>query len=171
MKNSRWFVFCAAVLGGAALVGCGKAAPDGFPETQPFTVKVVDGGKGIEGVQVTLAHADPKGVGAVAGTTNSSGVAKMTTTFKNFTADGAPAGEYRVQCVKDPVVDHWKTDAEMSAMSPGERTAYFEEWKAKCDEQPREVPKALGNYDATPLTATVAAGGGELVVDVAEYAE
>ena len=171
MRKLRWFGLCASFLCGAAFVGCGKAAPDGFPETQAFTVKVVDGGKGIEGVQVTLAHSDPKGVGAVAGTTNSSGVAKMTTTFKNFTADGAPTGEYRVQCVKDPVVDHWKTDEEMAAMSPGERTEYFNEWQAKCDELPREVPKKLGNYDATPLTATVASGGGELVVDVAEYAE
>lgn len=171
MRKLRWLGLCAAILGGAVFGGCGKTAPDGFPETHPFTVKVVDGGKGIEGVQVTLAHSDSNGVGAVAGTTNSSGVAKISTTFKNFTAAGAPAGEYRVQCVKDPVVDHWKTDAEMAAMSPGERTEYFEEWKAKCDELPREVPKALGNYDATPLTATVAAGGGELVVDVAEHAE
>ena len=171
MRKLRWLGLCAAILGGAVFVGCGKTAPDGFPETHPFTVKVVDGGKGIEGVQVTLAHSDSSGVGAVAGTTTSSGVAKISTTFKNFTAAGAPAGEYRVQCVKDPVVDHWKSDAEMAAMSPGERTEYFEEWKAKCDELPREVPKALGNYDATPLTATVAAGGGELVVDVAEHAE
>lgn len=161
----------ALLLTGAAFVGCGKAAPEGFPELQPFTVKVVDGGKGIEGVQVSLANLDPKGVGSVAGKTNSSGVATMKTTFKNHTADGAPTGEFRVICIKDPVVEDWKTDDEIAKMSPGEREAYGKEKDAKRDEMPREVPKTLSLYDQTPVQTTVSAGGGEFVVDVAEYAE
>lgn len=147
-------------------VGCSKPAPDDMPETVPFTVKVVNGSKGIADVQVVMEN--PTGTGAVAGTTNSSGVAEMKTTYKNFTAKGAPVGEYKVRCIKDPVVDHWKTEEEITAMDLGERQAYFDEWAAKCEEQPREVPKILKEYDACPCSTKVEAGG-QYVIDVSEY--
>jgi len=151
---------------GALAVGCGKTAPEGMPATVPFTVKVVDGSKGIADVQVVLES--ETAIGSVAGTTNSSGVAVIKTTYKNFTANGAPTGEYKVRCIKDPVVDHWKTQDEISAMDLGERQAYFDEWKAKCDELPREVPLILNDFDNCPCKTTVA-DGGEYVVDVSEY--
>ncbi len=151
-----------------AAVGCGKKAPEGMPETVPFKVKVTSGGKGVADVQIELVN--PKIQGSIAGSTNSSGVAEIKTTFKNFTADGAPVGDYRVRLRKDPLVEHWKTDEEILAMGVGERAEYYAEFEAKCDELPREVPKILGDYDGTPLTATVS-DGGEVEFDVAEHAE
>lgn len=165
--SSLFFCGVLALLIGANVVGCGKRAPEGFPEVQPFKVKVVDGSKGIAGVQVTFSS--PQAAGAIAGTTDSSGLATMKTTLKNYTASGVPTGEYRVCCLKDPVVDHWKTDDEMMKMSIPDREAYFAEWQAKCDALPREVPKELGSYDHSPASTTVAAGGGELTIDVAAY--
>ena len=152
----------------AATAGCGKSAPDGMPETVPFSVKVVDGSKGIADVQVVMDS--EAGVGAVSGTTNSSGVAEMKTTFKNFTAKGVPVGDYKVRCIKNPTVDHWKTEEELNKMDLGERQAYFDEWQKKNEALDREVPKILEDFDNCPCKTTVS-GEGEFVVDVAEYKE
>lgn len=166
MKNT--FLLCCAFFSAACLTlaGCGKSAPDGMPETVPFSVKVVDGSKGIADVQVVMDS--EAGVGAVSGTTNSSGVAEMKTTFKNFTAKGVPVGDYKVRCIKNPTVDHWKTEEELNKMDLGERQAYFDEWQKKNDELEREVPKILEDFDNCPCKTSVS-GEGEFVVDVAEY--
>ena len=86
-------------------------------------------------------------------------------------AKGAPAGDYRVQVEKEPLAEHWKTPEEQSKMSKPEKDAYLDEWLAKCAELPREVPKIWNDYDKTPLTATVPAGGGEVTFDVEGKAE
>ena len=66
--NRTSLLRCAALaaLVCAAASGCGKSAPDGMPETVPFSVKVVDGSKGIADVQVVMDS--EAGVGAVSGT-------------------------------------------------------------------------------------------------------
>ena len=156
-----------AVLGLAALlvcavIGCGAKKPADMPETVPFTVKVVDGGKGIEGVHVFFIYDKNPSISAV---TDSSGVAQMSTSLQQYTAKGAPVGDYRVTCTKDPMVEHWKTAQERALMSPGDASAYMKEWQAKCDELPREIPKIWSDFDKTPLKCTVTAGG-EVVFDV-----
>ena len=157
------FLFALACV---TLVGCKESAPDGMPDTVPFTVKVVDSSKGIADVQVIMNS--PTATGSVAGTTNSSGVAVMQTTFKNFTKKGVPTGEYKVLCVKSPTVDHWKTEEELNQMDMGTRQAYFDECEKKNEELEREVPKILESFDNSPYSVTVS-GEGEFVVDVAEY--
>ncbi len=137
-----------------------------MPETVPFTVKVVDGSKGIADVQIVMDS--ESGTGAVSGTTDSSGVAVMKTTYKNYTAKGVPTGDYKVRCIKNPTVDHWKTEEELNQMDMGERQAYFDEWSKKNDELPREVPKILEDFDKSPISTTVS-GEGEFVVDVSQY--
>ena len=143
-----------------AFSGCGPAAPADMPETVPFTVKVISlDGKPVADAQIVMTNQDSKAPGAVAGTTNASGVATITTTHKNFTAKGAPVGEYRVQVVKNPQAEHWKTQDEIAMMDLGERAAYMEEWEAKSNELPREVPAEWCSFDGTPLTASVTSGG------------
>lgn len=157
-----------AVMACVLIGGCGKSAPSDMPATVPFKVKVVNGGKGIADVQVVMNN--PTGTGAVSGTTNSSGVAEMKTTYKGFTAKGVPTGEYKVNCIKDPEVEDWKTTEEINAMSLGERQQYFDEKDEKRDALPREVPKILKSYDDTPCSITVSEAG-EYVIDVAEYSD
>ena len=155
---------CALVAAVAtSLTGCGPKKPDGMPEVYPFTVKVVDGSTPIADVQVFFIY-DGKCV--VAGTTDAKGVATMQTTLQNYTEKGAPAGEYRVTCTKDPLAEHWKTPEEISKLPLGEQMEYQKEWQAKCDELPREIPIIWKNFDKTPLTAEVTAQGGEVVFDV-----
>jgi hypothetical protein len=163
MKNRILYALLVAVLAGVALPGCKAKKPDGMPELVPFKVKVVDGSTPIADVEVffigqgnTVTHA----------MTDASGVAEMTTSLQDYTEEGAPVGEYRVQCRKDPMAEHWKTPQEQAEMTIEERGAYSKEWQDKCDALPREVPKKWSDFDKTPLTASVPAGGGEVVFDV-----
>ena len=164
-------LLCLAALVSLSLVcfGCGKKKPDGFPEVQPFTVKVVDGSKPIEGAIIRFIG--DGGSIAIHGQTDATGVAVMTTGLQGYTAKGVPAGNYRVQVEKEPLAEHWKTPEEQSQMSKPEKDKYLDEWLAKCAELPREVPKIWNSYDNTPLTATVSAGGGEVTYDVEGKAE
>lgn len=143
--------------------GCGQKKPADFPELQPFTVKVVDGDKPIEGVQILFIY-DKNPV--VKGLTDNKGVATITTMYQKYSEKGAPAGDFKVQCVKEPLAEHWKTPEERSQMTKEEKDAYLNEWLEKCKEVPREVPKIWGDFDKTPLTVSVPAGGGEVTFDV-----
>ena len=167
MKNRILRAFLFVVLAGGVLVGCKAKRPDGMPELVPFKVKVVDGSKAIADVDVffigqgnTVTHA----------MTDANGVAEMTTSLQDYVEKGAPVGEYRVQCTKNPTVEHWKTPQEQAEMTIEERGAYSKEWQEKCDALPREIPKKWSDFDKTPLTASVPAEGGEVVFDVEGHA-
>ena len=146
-----------------ALNGCGKKKPADMPETVPFTVTVVDGSTPIEGALVFFIHDKNFNVTAK---TDSKGVATMSTVLQGYTAKGAPTGDYRVRIEKEPLAEHWKTPQERSQMSKPEQDAYLDEWLAKCAELPREVPKIWNDFDKTPLTCNVPAGGGNVTFDV-----
>ncbi len=169
MKRVQILCLAAFVSLSLVFVGCGKKKPDGFPDVQPFTVKVVDGSKPIEGALVRF-NGDVGSL-AISGKTDSSGVAVISTGLKGYSAKGVPVGDYRVQVEKEPLAEHWKTPEEQSQMSKPEKDKYLDEWLAKCAELPREVPKVWNSYDDTPLKATVSAGGGEVTFDVEGKAE
>lgn len=170
-RMKRVQILCLTALVSLSLVcfGCGKKKPDGFPDVQPFTVKVVDGSKPIEGAFVQFICT--QGSLAISGKTDSTGVAVISTFLQGYRAQGAPVGDYRVQVEKKPLAEHWKTPEEQSLMSKPEKDAYIDEWLAKCAELPREVPDVWSSFDNTPLTATVSAGGGEVTYDVEGKAE
>lgn len=157
--------FVAAMVCGTCLVGCGPKKPEGFPEVAPFTVKIVDGSTPIADVAILFIG---NGNAVIQGMTDVNGVAEIQTRLGNgdYMEKGAPAGEYRVQCTKDPMVEHWKTAQERAEMSIEEQGAYNDEWQKKCDALPREIPKIWGNFDKTPLKVEVPAGGGEVTFDV-----
>lgn len=143
--------------------GCGKKKPADFPEVLPFTVKVVDGSTPIEGVQVFFIY---DGNPVVSGLTNAQGIAEITTMYQKYTAKGAPAGEYKVQLSKEPLAEHWKSPEEQMQMTKEEKDAYLNEWLTKCKALPREIPANWGNYDKTPLTASVSIDSKEITFDV-----
>lgn len=167
MKKRAWFFVAAlAAALGASSVGCGPKAPADMPETHPFKVKVVNGSDAIADVDVFFIATS--GSVTISGKTDKNGVAEITSTLQGYTADGAPAGDYKVTCTKDPQPEHWKTPAELAAMSVGEQSEYHAEYEAKRAEMPREIPEVWKDFDRTPLSATVSAGGGEVTFDVAE---
>ncbi len=164
-KLSCFFALATAAICVVA-VGCGPKAPADMPETHPFKVKVVNGSEPIADVDVFFIATS--GNVTINGKTDKSGVAEISSTLQNYTASGAPAGEYRITCTKDPKPEHWKTDEERGQMSMEESNAYHAEYEAKRAEMPREIPQIWQDFDKTPLSATVSAGGGEVVFDVAE---
>lgn len=166
MRNKVLLSLVLAAVACSGLVGCGPKKPDGFPEVVPFKVIVVDGSTPIQDVAVFFISEKSNAV--VAGTTDASGVAVMKTRVGNnaYVADGAPAGEYRVTCTKDPLAPHWKTAQERAEMSIEEQGVYNKEWQAKCEELPREIPKIWSDFDKTPLKASVSASSSEVTYDV-----
>ncbi len=167
MKKRSWFFVAAlAAVLGASSVGCGPKAPADMPETHPFKVKVVNGSEPIADVDVFFIATS--GNVTINGKTDKNGVAEISSTLQSYTQKGAPTGEYKITCTKDPKPEHWKTDEERGQMSMEESNAYHAEYEAKRAEMPREIPKIWQDFDKTPLSATVSAGGGEVVFDVAE---
>lgn len=165
MRNKILLTLLLVVISGSAIVGCGPKKPDGFPDVVPFKVKVVDGSTSIAGVDVFFIG---EGNAVISGITDSTGVAEIRTKLSSspYSAVGVPVGSYRVQCTKDPKVEHWKTPQEIAMMSIEEQGAYTQEYQEKCDALPREIPKFWSSFDKTPLTAEVASGGGEVTFDV-----
>ena len=164
-KLSCFFALATAALCCVAS-GCGPKAPADMPETHPFKVKIVNGSDAIADVDVFFIATS--GSVSICGKTDKNGVAEITSTYQKYTAKGAPAGEYKITCTKDPQPEHWKTPQELASMSIGEQGEYHAEYEAKRAEMPREIPEVWKDFDATPLSATVSAGGGEVVFDVAE---
>lgn len=167
MKLLKIQKFAVSIIFLCFLSGCGPKEPADFPQLQPFKVKIVDGDKPIEGVLVQFLYDKNPLVSAM---TDSHGIAVITTTYQKYTKVGAPVGEYRVKCTKDPLADHWKTEEEREKMSKEEEDAYLNEWIAKCAELPREIPEVWSNFDKTPLTVSVQEGGGEVTFDVDGHA-
>ena len=164
-KLSCFFALATAALCVVA-VGCGPKAPADMPETHPFKVKVVNGSEPIADVDVFFIATS--GSVSISGKTDKNGVAEISSTYQKYTAKGAPAGDYKITCTKDPQPEHWKTPAELAAMSVGEQSEYHAEYEAKRAEMPREIPEVWKDFDRSPLSATVSAGGGEVTFDVAE---
>lgn len=168
MVKKFWVLLTAFAVCGVSLTGCGPKRPADMPETVPFKVTVVDGSTPIADVDVFFINTNGNAV--ITGRTNAQGVAEMQTSLLDYTEKGAPAGEYRVTCTKDPQVEHWKTPQERALMDPGEAGAYQLEWQKKNDELPREIPIVWREFDKSPLKTTVPAGGGDVTFDVEGHA-
>lgn len=148
-------------------VGCGPKRPAFLPDTFPTTVKVVDGGAGIEGVTVTLYRTEPLPNVTVYGVTDASGVAKIASMAGGNNFDGAPAGEYTVTCNKKI---EGAIPNELVA-GPGDSPEVIqqksEQMKALKDER-RVVPEILETQANSPMKMTVDTKG-DLTIDIAEH--
>lgn len=81
-----------------AVTGCSKDdRPEGLPDLQPLTVKVVQAGSPLAGASVRLVPTDASNPWALGGTTDDKGEAAIQTHGKYA---GAPLGEYKVTISK-----------------------------------------------------------------------
>lgn len=167
MKKRLFFTLCLGLL--FLFPGCSSASkPDGFPKTVPCTVKVVDGGKPVPDVSVSLMSSTSLGGVIVSGTTNGSGVATIRSLQAAYSQDGAPEGDYTVRLTYAVKVDMppMTPDEEVN-QTPEQHAAREKEYAAKL-KAGQIIPEALSSATGTPLTLTVTPGA-NLDIDLAAY--
>jgi|GEM_PF-794562 len=150
--------------------GCGKGKPEGIPDLHPVSVTVTKEGKPVDDVSVFLVATDAKsGSWSVTGSTNSSGVAAITTSQGDWKAKGAPEGKYKVYLTKVPKVD-------MEPPPPGgfqdqaSAMAYAQERRRKIEAAPREIPDSLTTPARSDLTISVVVKtGAKETYDIGKY--
>ena len=153
------------------VIGCGPKKPDGIPQLYPAQVTVKNGGSPIADANVMLVSqsSGTSGSWSANGTTDSSGVAVISTSQGNWKSKGVPEGEYKIFITKAPDV---KLDSPPESIAnDSDALAKFEaEQMKKLREAPKVIPEKLTNPAQSPLTLTVATSGtAELTVDVSEH--
>lgn len=150
-------------------VGC-SGKPKGFPSVKRCVVNVTDGGTPVADVEVVLSPAQVMSGTIVGGKTDANGECAVTTTFANFSAVGAPAGEYTLVLKKEPVVDDMPdlTPEQAANMSRADVDKYYKERSAKIASMPKIVPVNLTSFQSSPVRINVP-GDEKISVDLAEY--
>jgi len=156
-------ILCAS---GLSVIGCGGAkVPEGFPQTLPFTITVVNDGKPIEGVNVRLSTTMDANWTA-AGMTDVSGIAELQTISGSYARKGVPEGSYKVILSKP-----YEIDSNLLGPIPDlEDTAAMAVYNAKVDEMRNkmtlEVPTIYSQNRTTPASIEVTKGKNQETIDV-----
>lgn len=167
MRFLTFFVFIAVI---PFFIGCGPKRPEGMPETVPCTVTVLEGGTPMAGVIVTLRNDTASSSLLIEGTTNSAGVAEISSTWGNYTAKGAPIGPAKVTLNKPfEIPPPTASEAEMELWTMEQSTKYLKEREEMIDKL-RIIPKIVSVVSQSPLTVSVESGSGAtLTVDINDY--
>jgi len=154
------FVLIALVL---SLTSCGK--PANMPNLFPCTITVSDNGAPLADARVSMTDESNALSLSINGITDSSGTAKMKTTYTNYTGSGVPAGKYKVVIDKEPAnVPPQKVD---DSMNEKQSEAAMKKWNEEYDKV-RIVPKSITSLPDTPLTLEVD-GAVNQKFDIAEH--
>ncbi|MCL2743304.1 MAG: carboxypeptidase-like regulatory domain-containing protein [Planctomycetaceae bacterium] len=164
MKNYFAVFFGALLLLGVA--SCSK--PSDLPNLVSCEITVTNGGTPINGVRVSMKDESSSGSWSIHGMTNSSGAAKMSTTYTSYTGSGVPAGKYKVAVDKEP--DNLPPRPEINDGMPShEAEKLMQDWEAQYA-QKRIIPEKLAFLSSTPFTVEVNAGSdGKFTIDIAEH--
>ena len=149
--------------------GCGKGAPEGFPEKlSPCSITVVKGTTPLAGIDVTLYPEKPLSGVVFKGTTDSSGVANVSTRKGEYSKLGVADGQYTIRLTEkiDTGIPEL-SDEELSALSPKELSDRNKEI-AKKTEEVRVVPGIYSSLQQTPLKLTVSGTAATMDVDVSK---
>lgn len=150
----------------STVIGCKKSMkPEGFPETVPFQIKVIQEGAGIERVAVSLYQSGSNTPWSVCGMTDANGIAVIQTVQGGYSQDGAVKGEYKVVLRKEP-------DQAQSASSPApdpnassDREAMMQAAQKMADEAAKIIPPAFRTPESSPVSITISEAG-ENVIDL-----
>ena len=152
MKSLTFFVSFFILF---VFVGCSHR-PKGMPETLPCKIVVMNGDVPQADYFVSLYLTTGNGALTMMGRTNASGVADIQTCLADYTAKGAPAGEYKVTFDKPVELPPDGVDA--SKLSFAEHGAYHAKRKAEM-EKLRIVPIRLTQQSTTPFEMKLEKGG------------
>ena len=152
------------------LAGCGSAKPEDFPEVFPTTLTVTKAGAPVANLDVVF-NATGAMKYAVAGKTDASGKAVLSTRASVYTENGAPAGSYKVTFSADLVPPSKMTEAQEDALTGEERKAYFDKLTQERQELAGQnpVPSSLRIASSSALTLDVPDGGADLTVEFDDY--
>jgi hypothetical protein len=161
MKNYMLiFVFLGLFLGAD---GCRKPAK--MPKLVPCQITVTDGGNPVAGARISMADESSSESWAINGITDSAGVAKMSTTYTNYTASGVPQGIFKVAIDKEP--PNLPSQNVTDGMNEQQADAAMKKWEEDVDKL-RIIPKKLIFVSTTPVTLEVKEKG-NLKIDIADY--
>jgi hypothetical protein len=145
------------------IAGCGK--PANMPKLFPCQITVTDGGTPVGGVRVSMADESSGESWSINGITDSSGVAKMSTTYTNYTASGVPQGMFKIAIDKDP--PNLPPQNVTDDMNEQQADAAMKKWEAEVDKI-RIIPKNLVFISTTPITLEVKEKC-NLEINIADY--
>ena len=158
------------LLGLVFFVGCGSQYPPDWPKTYPCTITVTKGGQPLEGVTLVLERIDNHGSWAVAGITDSSGVAEIETSWTKAATKGAPEGTFKITLSKaEPPVELSISEAALEAMPYDRRTAFIEAETERRRQNPL-FPPALADPARAQVQIEVTQGSpATLTIEVDDY--
>ena len=156
------------------ILGCGPKRPKEMPKTYPCKIKLTKDGNPVSGVGITLiSNNSAYGSLAVGGTTETDGVAKITTYYSTYGDKGAPSGEFQVTVIEVPAIpkEVLVTPDELSKMTGPEREGAIAKMDAARRNVQRVVPFSFAVPDSTPLKVTVAESkqGTEVSFEINDY--
>ena len=152
------------------VLGCSGKKPADWPTVYPVTITVTKDGVPQADLQVVFGPTNGTMTYAVAGTTNSSGVAVMETRGNTYSQKGVPAGEYAVTFAAN--LQPTRTVDEAYELPPEERQAYLEAMAEEVKELRENNPVPSGLSGGTSeLIVAVSEGGLEQTVEFSEFSD
>ena len=140
-----------------------------MPKVYPVKLTVMDGDSPLEDATVILVANNPINNIVVGGTSNSSGVVDLRTTYASYSEKGAPLGSYKITVQKEHPVIQTKTDEELQKMGPGEIADHGLKLMAERDAKPKLVPQNVTRSATTPFSIEVVEKGTELTIDLSPF--
>ena len=153
------------------VLGCKSKRPSDWPSAvYPVTITATNNGSPMADLQVFFGPTSGTMNYAVAGSTNSSGVAVMETRGATYSQKGVPAGEYTVTFAAN--LQPTRTVDEAYELPPEERQAYLDAMVQEVKELRENNPVPSGLSGGTSeLVVTVGEGGLEQAVEFSEFSD
>lgn len=170
MKRIQFSLLLLAALPLLSLAGCSAKKPDDWPAVYPVKITAQKDGAPVAKLQVYFQLASGTMTYAVAGMTDSSGVAVMETRGSTYSQKGVPAGEYLVTFAAD--MTPTRTVDEMFSLQGDEREAYREAMAQEIADLKANNPVPSGlSGGSSELVVTVSESGLEQTVEFSEYSD
>lgn len=152
------------------VTGCSSKRPDDWPTVYPAKIIAQKDGMPMADLQVYFQPAAGTMPYAVAGITDSSGVAVMETRGSTYSQKGAPAGEFVVTFAAD--THPTRTADEAYALPEEERKAYLEAMAQEVADLQANNPVPSGlSGGSRELIVTVSESGLEQTIEFSEYSD
>jgi hypothetical protein len=149
------------------MFGCSsQIVPDGFPtKLVSFEVKLLNEGKPVSNATISFVTNTNY---YILGSTDSDGVAKLSTTINTHTKSGVPPATYPVIITYSPKAPSELPNEQIAKMTMEESNAYTEKIHAEFLAMPKIVPDEWSVAKTTPIKITVGESGGNKTIEITD---